>query len=151
MIHLRIPSVPVAQPRIKARAFGGRAQIYTPSTIKTPEGGKRPHPIHAFKATVKMVASERYTDAPLRGPVRVDIICVFPRQAEKIWKSKPMPRYPHTAKPDRDNLDKAVLDALKGIVLSDDAQVCDGRIQKFYAAGDEQPHVDITIEAVGAS
>jgi Holliday junction resolvase RusA-like endonuclease len=38
-----------------------------------------------------------------------------------------MPRLPHTSKPDRDNLDKAVMDALKGIAWIDD--------------GDEQPHV----------
>ncbi len=52
----------------------------------------------------------------------------------------------HTGRPDRDNLDKAVLDAMKGLIFRDDAQVCAGTIEKWIAAGDEQPHVTIVIE-----
>jgi Holliday junction resolvase RusA-like endonuclease len=51
-----------------------------------------------------------------------------------------------TSKRDRDNLDKAVLDALTNVILTDDKLVYDGRIQKWYAEGDELPHTKITIE-----
>lgn len=146
-MRLIIPAIPVAQPRVRASAFAGHARVFTPTVVKSADGSKKPHPIHAFKATLRMVAAEHYTDAPLIGPVRVDVVCVFPRPANKVWKSKPMPRYPHTSKPDRDNLDKAILDALKGIVLTDDAQVCAGSIEKWVAAGDEQPHVEIEVRA----
>lgn len=61
-----------------------------------------------------------------------------------------MPRLPHAKKPDRDNLDKAYLDALRGLLWIDDAQICDGRIEKWIAAGDEQPHVLITVTPIRA-
>lgn len=38
------------------------------------------------------------------------------------------------------------MDALKGLAWNDDAQVCQGSIEKWIAAGDEQPHAVITIE-----
>jgi Holliday junction resolvase RusA-like endonuclease len=36
-------------------------------------------------------------------------------------------------------------DALNGLLWRDDSLICDGRVQKVYAAGDEQPHVEIAI------
>jgi len=44
----------------------------------------------------------------------------------------------HRAKPDRDNIDKAVLDAL----FDDDAAIADGRIQKRWA---EESRIEIVI------
>jgi len=58
------------------------------------------------------------------------------------------PRIRHAKKPDRDNLDKALMDSLTGLLWIDDAQVCDGRITKWIAAGDEQPHVVVTLSEV---
>ena len=66
-----------------------------------------------------------------------------------IWKTREMPRAFHSSKPDRDNLDKAVMDALKGLAWIDDSQVCQGEIQKWIAAGDEQPHALILITELG--
>ncbi len=147
-INLSIPAVPVAQPRPRAVNFGNSARIHEVTHIKGSDGTRRPHPIAAFKATVRLTAQQQYSGAPLSGPLRVDIVFVFPRHSNKIWKSKPMPRYRHVSNPDRDNLDKSVLDALKGTVWVDDAQVCDGRIEKWHAAGDEQPHVDVYITEI---
>src|SRR5690606_28628451 len=102
-------------------------------------------PIHSFKATVRMAAQAAYNGPPLECPVRCDVTFVFPRQQNKVWKTRDMPRYWHTKKPDRDNLDKAVMDALSGLLWRDDCQVCYGTIQKYHAAGDEQPHVEILV------
>jgi Holliday junction resolvase RusA-like endonuclease len=113
--------------------------------IKQSDGSRKPHPIVAFKATIKMAAQAAYKGPPLRGPLRVDAVYVFPREASKFWRSKPMPRYRHTSAPDVDNLQKAMQDALNGILWADDAQICDGRLQKWRAAGDEQPHVTIIV------
>jgi Holliday junction resolvase RusA-like endonuclease len=74
---------------------------------------------------------------------------VFPRTKSQIWKSRPMPRIWHAKKPDRDNCDKAVLDALSGLLWLDDSQVCSGTIEKWIAAGDEQPHVVVTVTELG--
>ena len=47
--------------------------------------------------------------------------------------------------PDRDKLDRAVLDALTGIVYKDDGQVCGGTVWKFYATDGNPTGVMITI------
>lgn len=150
VIELRIPLEPVPQPRHKARAMQtatGKwtAQVYEPKTIKLKDGGSKPHPIVYYKYMVRFVARRVYRAEPLQGPLRVDCCFVMPRPTNKIWKRKPMPRYRHTSTPDRDNLDKAVLDSLKGILWNDDSQVCAGEVEKWVAAGDERPHATIKI------
>ena len=112
--------------------------MYTPTT----------HPVTGFKATVRLAFQQAYQGPPLTGPLRCSLVFVLPRPKNMIWKKRPMPRAWHDKKPDRDNLDKAVMDALKGIAWIDDAQVCDGTIRKYIAAGDEQPHVEIILEQV---
>ena len=139
-LQFTVYCTPVAQPRVKATIRGNHAGVYTPKKTST---GKS-NGVEEYKAAIKKAASQ-FVGEPLAGPLRVDLEFVFPRQQTKIWKSKPMPRYYHVQKPDRDNLDKAVLDALKGILWVDDDQVCDGRSQKWHAAGGEQPHVVVTV------
>lgn len=56
-----------------------------------------------------------------------------------------MPQIWHIKKPDRDNLDKAVLDALTGIFWHDDCQVCSGTIEKQIADGDSKSGVEVFI------
>jgi Holliday junction resolvase RusA-like endonuclease len=136
-IILHVPAVPVAQPRARASSFGGKVQVHEVTSIKQSDGSRKAHPILAFKSTVRMALSEAYKGAPLQGALRCDCVFVMPRPQSLIWKTKPMPRLPHTIKPDRDNLDKAVMDALKGLAWNDDAQVCQGHIEKWIASGDE--------------
>lgn len=144
-----VPGVPVGQPRVKATTFGGRTRVYTPSTITNQATGERKeHPIVAFKSIVKLAARAAYSGGLLDGPLKVDVECFFRRPPHMTWKKKPMPRSPHTSKPDRDNVDKAVLDCLKNIVLVDDCQVCDGRIRKWICAGDEAPRTEIVVSVL---
>lgn len=144
MIEFTVPAVPVAQPRQRHRVVtvGGK----TFSTNYTPQRS----PVNEFKATIRMAAQQAYSGPPLEGPLRVDVVFVFPRPRSKVWKSRPMPRYRHISKPDRDNADKAVLDALAGLLFVDDCQVCAGEPEKWVAAGDEQPHVLVKIEPLEA-
>lgn len=144
MIRFSVPGVPVAQPRVKATRRGNHAGVYTPT--KTSTG--RSNGVAEWKATVRLAASQAWSGAVLDGPVRVDLEFVFPRQTNRVWKSRPMPRYRKITKPDRDNLEKAVLDALKGILWLDDSQVCAGSSEKWHAAGDESPHVLIRVEGL---
>lgn len=64
-----------------------------------------------------------------RGPVRVSMIFVFepPKSArDRIGK-------PHTDVPDKDNLEKLVLDAMKKAgVFRDDSQVAQGPVEKWW-------------------
>lgn len=145
IISFTVPAVPVAQPRQRHRIAGrpGKqfVQNYTPAT----------DPVTAFKATVRMAAQQAIGQMqPLSGPLAVDLIFVFPRPQAKVWKSKPMPRYFHTGKPDRDNLCKSLQDALNGLAWVDDAQICAGTIEKYHAAGDEQPHCVVTIKEIAS-
>lgn len=139
LIIFTVPGLPVAQPRQRHRVIhaGGRAfaHNYTPAK----------DPVNAFKAAVQMAACNAYQGPPLDGPLRVDLIFVFPRPKSMLWKSKPMPRDWCPKKPDRDNSIKSFQDALNGVVWIDDAQICAGDTLKVIASGDEQPHVEVVI------
>tara|TARA_R110000868_G_scaffold101057_1_gene278212 strand:- start:11235 stop:11516 length:282 start_codon:yes stop_codon:yes gene_type:complete len=86
--------------------------------------------------------------APLGGPLKLSLVFVMPRTQNQIWKTKPMPRIWHDKKPDFDNLEKSVCDALKGLVWFDDSQICSVSTIKVIAAGDEQPHVEFACEVL---
>lgn len=152
VISFIVPAIPIAQPRPRATmARGGKgARIHEVTHIKNANTGERkPHPIAAFKATIRMAAQQAYQGPPLTGPIQLDWCAVFPRPGRLVWKTRAMPRERHITKPDRDNVEKAIMDALKGLVWVDDCQVCDGTPQKWIAAGDEQPHVSITVRRLG--
>jgi len=140
MIELHIPAVPIAQPRQRTRA-----DIKDDGIIAVQNYTPTKHAVNVFKATVRMVAAVQYKGAPLEGPLRVEIVLVFPRPRKLIWKTRPMPRRWHTIAPDSDNVAKAVKDSLSQLTFRDDSQVCDLDVKKFIAAGDEQPHATIKI------
>jgi Holliday junction resolvase RusA-like endonuclease len=86
--------------------------------------------------------------------VRVDWECVFPRPKTHFTTKgqiKATSPYWHTQTPDRDNLDKAILDALTGVKMwHDDRQACSGMLIKRWAALGEPSGVQITITAIQA-
>lgn len=142
LIEFTVRCLPVAQPRQRTRirfagdkAFG---QNYTPAKA----------PVNAFKASIVQAATEAYSGAPLEGPICLTIRFVMPRPKAMIWKKRAMPRAWHITKPDLDNLEKALKDALKGVTWRDDAQVCRVSKEKVYASGDECPGVEVAIEDI---
>lgn len=139
-IEFKVPSVPVAQPRQRHRvAFvKGKpmAMSYTPAK----------DPVNSFKAAVQMACQAAYRGPVIEGAVTFRMTAVFPRPTNKIWKTRPMPREPKLSKPDGDNLQKSVQDALNGVLWRDDSQVWDGGCVKVIAAGNEQPHVLVVID-----
>ncbi len=138
MISFTVPCVPVAQPRQRVAIRGGRAATYTPTK----------HPVTAFKATVRMAASQAYVGPPLEGPLSVVIEFVLPRPKSATKKRSDNPRLACAKKPDFDNLAKSVSDALNGLCWVDDAQLQDVRILKWVASATEQPHVNVSIVQV---
>ena len=137
-LTIRVTGIPKAQPRHRAfaqRQKGGgfRARVYDPGTAE------------GWKGMIAQAIAENSIETIL-NPSRIDIVWLFPRPKRLLRKRDPEGRIPHTAKPDRDNLDKAVMDALVQLnVLSDDCIVWDGRLSKYYAAKDEAPGAIITI------
>jgi len=119
--------VPVAQARAGRRHFiaGGRAcsQAYDPGKSKSWKQDVKAQVI------AQMVADKRgaMLAAVHKGPVVLDLFFYMPRPV-----SLPQKYRHHIKKPDRDNLEKSVKDALKGILWKDDSQVVDGRTRKVY-------------------
>lgn len=131
---------PKGQPRARAFAMKGKGvRMYDPGTAE------------GWKGQIAAAMREVMPASPLAGPLRIDLIFHFPRpkghyrtgkRAGELRDDAPIW---HVSKPDRDNCDKAVLDALKAMrFLSDDCIVCDGRIQKRYSEGREGVLIKIT-------
>lgn len=143
-MHLKftVPAVPVAQPRQRHRIVAGAAasfvQNYTPSK----------HPVQAFKSTVRLAARQAYAGGPSESALGLVVVFVMPRPGRLIWKKRAMPRCLHQSKPDLDNLVKAVKDSLNGLLWRDDGQIAHLNVSKVYAAGDEQPCVEIEVSTL---
>ena len=127
-----VAGLPKAQPRVKAARRGKFTSIYTP-----------PGAHEDWAMAVRFEAEKAWRDDGYpnqwTGPLCVNLTFYFPRPRIHYRSNgdlKPdAPRW-HTAKPDRDNSDKKILDTLTNLCIwKDDSQVCDGRIQKCYADG----------------
>jgi len=136
-----VPGLPIGQPKHPSRAVKLASGKYVAQAHAVPQK----HPVHDWRAWIKRAAIDR-SITPYSGPVRVDLMFIFPRPKYMLAKKYQTGRIYHVHKFDRDNLDKAVLDALKGIAYLDDCQVCDGWIKKRYCAlNGDYPGVYITL------
>ena len=127
-IIIEVSGVPKGQPR--ARAFykpGLGVRVYDPGSAE------------GWKGQIALAARPVLPVTPLDGPIRVDIDFRFPRPKGHYGAGKNAavlkPGAPswHTAKPDRDNAEKAVLDCLTQLgAWRDDAQACCGEVTKRY-------------------
>ncbi len=130
---------PLARPRGRALMTkkGPMVQMYNPQTAAYKE----------FIAEVKRVAEVVMEGRQVFvGPLRVDVLLLMPRPVADFRKTMANPRRPHSIRPDRDNIEKALSDALTGICWKDDAQICDGRTTKLVATPFEAPGVCVRIE-----
>lgn len=135
--------IPKGQPRVRAFVRGRHAGVYDPGTADD------------WKAAIHIAAKEELrvlgtTDFPLyKGAVCVDCTFIFPRPKSHFRSNgqlKPGSPLWHTSKPDRDNLDKAVLDTLTKLQLwPDDSYVASGSLTKRYAEDGEQTGAVIEI------
>ena len=78
--------------------------------------------------------------------VIVNITAIFSPPKWVVERRRTSPRKKgfeprHLVKPDKDKVERLVLDALTGIAYRDDAQVFDGRTEKRYAQDGEMPRV----------
>ena len=141
-----VEGTPRPQPRPRAFSRGGFTRVYDPATAE------------GWKSQVAIAARPFVPVARILGPVRVDIHWSFPRPQSHFRTGKHAgelkpnaPRW-HTQGRgknggDRDNLDKAILDALTELRFwKDDGQACAGELTKKYVVGDELPGAMIRIE-----
>lgn len=132
-VEFTVEHQPVGQPRHRVGTIKGRSRLYLPSR----------HPVHAFKRAIREAHDRQ---KKLVGPLRIIVNTWFPRPKSKTWKTQPMPAYFHTAKPDCDNVLKAVLDALNGVAWVDDAQISSATVRKYVCSGVDVSRVEILIE-----
>lgn len=132
-MRFSVPAIPIAQPRPRAVAVNGQARVF---------GAAKSHPVHAFKATCRCAFGEIGFHIP-SGPIAIELVFVLPRP--NLPKKVGICRLRHTKRPDFDNLEKAVVDALTGLAWKDDSQLCEVRTTKWIAAADETPHVEVCI------
>lgn len=144
MIRFTVPGHPVGKGRarstlrgFKTKATGKRVPIighYTPEKTRAWEG-----------RAAKLALGARRGMPLIAGPVRLEleILHAVP-DGWPLWKKAlalagaVLP----TVKPDGDNVEKAVKDALNGVLWADDVQVVDAAKSKRYAA---EPGVRITV------
>lgn len=145
-----VHGTPRPQPRTKSGIRKGKdgrvhSHVYDPGTAD------------GWKMAVAMAAREHLPSEPLEGPVRVDITFRMPRPkshfgtGRNAGKLKPSAPSWHTQGMgknggDRDNLDKATLDALTTLGMwKDDGQVCAGEPTKRYVDPGKRPGAVIKI------
>ena len=148
---------PAGQPRVQFSRRSGRP--YTPQTRKRSDGSRVPLASSTFRAAVMeaILIQASKMDGPIEGPVEVSWTAMFERPCSHFRANKrdrglretaPTPSQMNV-KPDRDNIDKLVLDCLvKGRLLRDDKQVCCGTLVKRWADAGSPAGIHIQIEAL---
>ena len=144
-IRFWVPGIPKPQPRPRAFAMRVKgtgkssARVYNPGTAE------------AWKNDIAIAARDHIPAEPLTGPIFCAIGFYLPRPKRLMRKKDPQHTLYHYRKPDRDNLDKAVLDALTHLGFwHDDAQVCEGGARKLYHTKTGRPGAYITIRPLFA-
>ncbi len=101
------------------------------------------HPVHDFKASVREACRLRFKGPPLECALALRIVFLMPRPNSMMWKKRAMPRAPYLVKRnDWDNLGKGLCDALNQLLYRDDGQLVNVTVERWFAAGDEAPHVE---------
>ena len=119
-----------------------------PRIVRFPNGKaglKDPDISRDWKNYVRMVVGESWGRAPEEGPVALFLTFYLPiprswskKRRMKALEGEILP----TGRPDLDNLVKAVLDALLGVLIEDDRQIVSLIAAKFYGA---VPGVEIVL------
>ena len=86
---------------------------------------------------------------PLAGPIFLGLTLIFPRPKSHYRSGKhshelkkTAPKW-HTGRPDKDNVDKFVMDALNNVFWVDDSQICSSVTYKLYG---DKPRTIVEIE-----
>ena len=93
--------------------------------------------VAAWREWVRLKASQAMTESReeiLSGPLAISILFLFDRPKKHSTTKGLRPEAPnyHTSKPDVDKLLRAVLDAMTGVVFTDDSQVASVSCLKKY-------------------
>ena len=146
MIEFFVPGVPV--PKGSTRAFVVKGRAITTATNAAEQ--------RAWQGSIA-IAAQQAGVTPMVGPVELVCWFVFPRPKGHYRMGKHAGKLRDDAptlvdgRPDGDKLDRAVRDALTGVVYRDDAQVAIWSGGKRYASPGEVAGVHIRIVLVEAT
>lgn len=150
-ITFAVRGLPVAQGSARAFIARGRAFVAT-------EANRSRGPLGAWRTAIADEARRAMGDAPcLEGPVSVTVEFIFPRPRSHylpVNRRRPVPELRadaptwHTAKPDVDKCERALLDALTLVVVRDDDQVAQLVGQKRYETPTRPPGALVRIETL---
>ena len=126
----------LGEPVSKGRPrFTRGGSVYTPAKTRN------------WETAAKYIAQQEMQGrTPLGGPVQVDIRMIFsPSRSWPGWKQDYALKgfIAHTKKPDADNVQKAVKDAMNKIVYHDDSQITFGEFKKTFGQA-EMVIVEVT-------
>ena len=136
-LMFEIPGSPIGQGRPKFSTINGHAKAYDPEKSRN------------YKAYVRLLATQAMKDSGftmIEGPcvLRIDAYFDVPKSKSKKFKeaalaSKERP----TKKPDADNIVKAILDALNGLMYKDDSCIVELSCVKYYS---DVPRVEVYVD-----
>ena len=136
-VVIEVPGEPVAKGRPRFVSTGDRPRAFTPAKTRNYEMQVRYH------ATRAMDGRPLFT-----GPLNVSIVAYLPllqsfsvAQRSAAIRGEMLP----AKKPDLDNFEKAILDALEGVVFCNDSQVCFKTASKRYG---ERPRVRVEVAEI---
>jgi Holliday junction resolvase RusA-like endonuclease len=124
--------------------------VPAPQGSKNPWGGEANKRTRPWRGQVSQVAAAIMQGRDvLLGPVRVNVIFAFPRPKSHFRTGKnahllreTAPHW-HTSVPDADKLQRAIGDALQGVVIRDDKQISGWIVDKIY---DNRAYARVIIE-----
>lgn len=138
VLTVEVPGVPVAKGRPRVTRTG---HAYTPTKTRDYE-----------RLVAGLVRHAMGNSAPLDGPLRLDLVAVFPRPRRLMARRHPDGRIAHTVKPDADNLIKSIVDgAEKGGAILNDSRICRLVVEKWHAARGEEPGVWMRLAELGGA
>lgn len=131
LVSFWVPGAPVPKARPRFSSRGGVARTYTPAKTR------------AYEARVADAGRAALCGAwPLQGPLKAVVRVHLPalKSGPKAHRSAPP-----TGRPDLDNVVKAVLDALNGVLYADDSQVVTLKAYKRRCDLGEEPGVGVLV------
>ena len=124
---------PVEQARPRATRMGRGIRLYDPKKVSV------------YKKQLAMMCKFQYKQAPLAGPLKVEINFfrhVQSSVSKKERKLRLSGSHRPVVKPDTDNYIKSTLDGLNGLLWEDDNQIVDLIAHKYYS---DNPRVEIEV------
>ena len=136
-LMFEIPGSPIGQGRPKFSTINGHAKAYDPEKSRN------------YKAYVRMLATQAMRENDfemITGSCAIKIWAYFdiPKSKSKKFKEAALEgKEKPTKKPDADNIVKAILDALNGLMYKDDSCIVELSCVKYYS---DVPRVEVYVQ-----